>query len=115
MRNSLDVLLHNIQKRLATLERRPAWLAEKSGLDKGNLSRILKGETSPTLATLDALARGFNYEAWELLAPPMSSEMRQLVALIQRLPDARVQTLVELLSREIAIIDDQKKPSTSNG
>lgn len=97
MRNSLDVLLHNIQKRLASLERRPAWLAEKSGLDKGNLSRILKGETSPTLVTLDALAKGFNCEPWELLSEGIANlngNKQKLIALIPTLDDAVVNALL---------------------
>lgn len=97
MRNSLEELLNNIQGRLADLDRKPAWLAEKSGIAKAVLSRLLSGENSPSLATVDSIAKGFGCESWELLKPaanPIEAKVSrlfdQLMALESELSDVRI-------------------------
>jgi len=55
-----------IRIRQTTAER----LAYETGISKGNLSEILRGKRSPTLRTLDKLARTLDVPTWHLLVDP---------------------------------------------
>lgn len=44
-------------------------VAEVSGLPQRTISRIKRGEVSPTLESVDALARAFRLDSWQLLIP----------------------------------------------
>ncbi|MDC3985923.1 helix-turn-helix domain-containing protein [Polyangium jinanense] len=57
-----------IQTRLDELEQTPAWLAEKVGVSRSTITRILKGERNPTPETLHEIA------------PVLGEEVAQLVA-----------------------------------
>ena len=47
---------HKVQALLEQLEQTPAWLAEKVGVSRSTITRILKGERSPTPETLQEIA-----------------------------------------------------------
>lgn len=51
----------SVSARIRTLRRQKGftveWLAKETGIHKGHLSRIERGEKSPSLATLEAIAR----------------------------------------------------------
>ena len=53
---SLKILLNNISGRLLADERRAAWLAEKAGVSKAMVSRVLSGTTNPSLEIIDSFA-----------------------------------------------------------
>lgn len=57
----------NIERKLKELDRKPAWLADKSGVGKPNISRILKGEGNPSLEMISKIANAFGCHPWELL------------------------------------------------
>ncbi|MBA3755316.1 MAG: helix-turn-helix transcriptional regulator [Nitrosomonas sp.] len=69
MRNYLDALADNITKKLQEIERKPAWLAQKSGVKKSNLSRLLRKEGNPTLDTIVSIAKALDMDPDDLLAP----------------------------------------------
>jgi transcriptional regulator with XRE-family HTH domain len=45
-----------IQARLDELNQTPAWLAEKAGVPRSTITRILRGERNPTPETLHEIA-----------------------------------------------------------
>jgi transcriptional regulator with XRE-family HTH domain len=59
--------------------------AERTGLGKGSVGRLSRGDVNNTIKTLDAFAEGFGLAAWQLLAtdlrhgPPelLTPEVRQ--------------------------------------
>lgn len=63
-------LENDVGRRLAELRRSRDWplelLAEKSGVSRATLSRIERGDTSPTAAVLGQLARAFELTMAEL-------------------------------------------------
>jgi transcriptional regulator with XRE-family HTH domain len=69
MAKSLDLLVSNLNTILGRLERKPAWLAQKSGIKPPNLGRLLKneGDQNPTLETVDKLADALKIRAADLI------------------------------------------------
>lgn len=65
----LKVFINNVQLRLKKLDRRKAWLAEKSGVDKSTLGRYLAEETPPGFEAICKIAEALHCEPWELLKP----------------------------------------------
>lgn len=63
----LKTLVKNIDEKLHDLERRPSWLADKSGISKAMISRILSQTTNPTLDTVEAIAEALGEEPWDML------------------------------------------------
>ncbi len=61
---------NRLSKRLKTLIREHRTTAEKlayeTGISKGNLSEILRGKRSPTMRTLDKIARNLGVDIKEL-------------------------------------------------
>lgn len=64
----LKTLVKNIENKLRDMERRPSWLAEKSGVSKGMISRILNHTTNPTLDTIESIASALGVHPWNLIA-----------------------------------------------
>lgn len=52
-------------------------LAEKSGVSQRNISNVLNAdcESSPTLETIDKLARAFHLTSWHLLLPGLQIDL----------------------------------------
>lgn len=46
-------------------------LAKKTGLGTGTISRLRNGSVNANLETLDAIAKAFDVEPWQLLVPGM--------------------------------------------
>lgn len=46
-------------------------LAKKTGLGTGTISRLRNGQVNANLETLDAIAKAFDVEPWQLLVPKM--------------------------------------------
>lgn len=69
MNNINKILSTNISNLLESMQRQPAWLAEKSGLAKSQIGRILKTETSVTLDTLSKIAAALECSPNQLLIP----------------------------------------------
>jgi transcriptional regulator with XRE-family HTH domain len=57
-----------IQSRLDELDQTPAWLAEKVGVSRSTITRILKGERNPTPETLHEIAPVLGVEVVQLVA-----------------------------------------------
>ena len=57
-----------IQTRLDELDQTPAWLAEKVGVSRSTITRILKGERNPTPETLHEIAPVLGVEVAQLVA-----------------------------------------------
>lgn len=79
MSKHLKSLTNNIDRILERLDRRPSWLAQKSGVPAPNLSRLLRGEGNPTLSTLIAIANALEVEVEELISQDDYWEMRREV------------------------------------
>lgn len=69
MYNYLDILAKNINQYLEKNYKRPAWLAEKSGVKAPNLSKILSKMGNPTLETIAALAEAMDLHVSDLTRP----------------------------------------------
>lgn len=67
MSNYLEILAKNINFFLDHEHKRPAWLAEASGIKPPNISKILGRSGNPTLETIEALARAMDLEPSDLL------------------------------------------------
>lgn len=57
-----------IQTRLDELDQNPAWLAEKVGVSRSTITRILKGERNPTPETLHEIAPVLGVDVAQLVA-----------------------------------------------
>lgn len=64
---SLKILANNLHAILEKLDRRPAWLAKKSQVNPGTISRILKQEMNVTLGILEKLTDALKLEPYALL------------------------------------------------
>lgn len=62
------IFAKNLLNVLDRIDRKPAWLAEKSGIAKSQVGRILKGETSTTLETIQKLATALELLPSELIS-----------------------------------------------
>jgi transcriptional regulator with XRE-family HTH domain len=63
-----------IQARLDELDQKPAWLAEKVGVSRSTITRILKGERNPTPETLHEIAPVLGVEVAQLVAGTDAAE-----------------------------------------
>lgn len=96
---------------------RPADLARTGQINKGILSRVLRGERKPSNETLEAVARAlrlpkdFVFEKAGLLLPKseLSAKKRELLARLENADDATVQTVIEIL--EVAVRNQQRQVS----
>lgn len=69
MRNYVEIFAKNVQRILHEQERKPAWLAKKSGLKSSVISRLLNNEGNPTMETLVAVAEALDENLDSLLRP----------------------------------------------
>lgn len=76
MRNYVEIIAKNIERLLKEAERKPAWLAKKSGVKPSNISRLLNLEANPTLETITAIAEAFDLEPNDLLKANEGSEKK---------------------------------------
>jgi transcriptional regulator with XRE-family HTH domain len=74
---ALKILGKNIGKFLDQSQRRVAWLAKASGIDKSNIGKIMEGSVNPTLATIEALASAMEMEPGELISERNSEHQTQ--------------------------------------
>lgn len=70
MTELLDFLAFNIRKLRDMHGLSLSQLAEKSGIAKGTLFKVERGQTNPNLDTLQAIAQTFEVPVTELLTPP---------------------------------------------
>lgn len=66
---NIYALLPKAFKNAATLTDQMEALAVRCNIAPETIRRIAKGEVSPTLGKIDAIARGLGVHAWELLKP----------------------------------------------
>lgn len=84
-----EILAKRIECELDKLERRPAWLAQKSGVPAASISRILKFKQVPTVETVGAIAEALGVSVGHLtddISDP-KTERQSLTALIWLIPD----------------------------
>ena len=85
-------------------------LAERSGIGGGTLSRILSGQTKPSLESLQRLAKGLGYSFYAFLALASGSEEelenRQLIHLFGQMVKHDREILLELAR---SLLDKQKR------
>lgn len=79
-------------------------LAEKSEIEKGNLSSIANNKKNPTIGTLERIAIALNIEVWELFTPSVSKE--ELTALVDHRGRLYKASSIEELQK---IIEEIKK------
>lgn len=66
-KSAVDVLARNLNALMdwrGTANRR---LAAACGVGEGSIQRIRRGQTAATLSTIEAIARHFGFEPWQLL------------------------------------------------
>ncbi len=106
---SLETLGSNIKKKLHALGRRPAWLAKESGIAPGNISRILKLESSPTLETMEAISKAFGCEPADLLATDTHAVSNTLLTKLSKLSDDDRRVIEQFADQMLVRIESEKK------
>lgn len=71
-----DILADNLRRRLAELDRRPAWVSVKAGVAKSVLSQILSGDANPSLETITAISNALETSLGALLTPPAETTIQ---------------------------------------
>ena len=70
--------LTTLAKNLKTIRAAKGWtqddLAHEAGVSEGTIKKAETEKQSPTVDTLDAIAKAFGVEPWELLKPPESTD-----------------------------------------
>ena len=76
-------------------------LAEASGLSQSSINRLLRNETSITIANLDAIAAAFGRRGYELLIPPDDPSAikydRSRYALLPRSEKEKVESFIDFV------------------
>lgn len=93
MSNLTELLGNQIRKKLDEMNRRPAWLAKESGIDPASIGRIISGETSPNIETVEKIAAAFDCSIGELVEnrpPPADKEKDVLIEHLQRERDEAI-------------------------
>lgn len=75
-----DVLAQNIRKLLADEQGGMRAISDRIGVGEGTLSRVKAGSHAATVDTLDALAKYFHLEPWQLLCPAFEKGNPPLLA-----------------------------------
>jgi transcriptional regulator with XRE-family HTH domain len=63
-----------------------AKVAAKAGIDQKTVGRMLLSSNSPTLAAVQAVARVFGVEAWQMLAPDLGAGLYKIDGDMQIVP-----------------------------
>lgn len=71
MLDSRKILSKNLTRLLATRDGSRLALSKQMGVADGSLGRIKYGTGSPTLETLEGIARFFRLEVWQLFIPDL--------------------------------------------
>lgn len=82
-----ETLAANMRRLMADRDWKQAELAERAGIAQKTVSQILTGSSAATIETVDAIARAFGIEVWQLLMPPASTELekaQELARLVQQ-------------------------------
>jgi len=74
MRSYVEILAENVRDILAELDRKPAWLAKKSGVAASQISRLLDNQGNPSLETITSIAIALDRTPTELLRPKSISD-----------------------------------------
>ena len=76
--------LTTLAQNLKTIRAAKGWtqddLAHEAGVSEGTIKKAETEKQSPTVDTLDAIAKAFGVEPWELLKPPESTDDVRTVA-----------------------------------
>src|SRR5712692_6188475 len=94
-------LKHLILERYRSLDR----FYLETDFSKGHLSEILRGVSSPSVATLIKLAQALEVEVKDFFLFPEAGRRHQAIALIETCSDELLETVLKLLS-------GQKKATT---
>jgi transcriptional regulator with XRE-family HTH domain len=72
----------------------------ETDFSKGHLSEILRGKSSPSLATLIKLAKALDLEVCEFFVFPDSSDWDRAVELLRSAPPETIRRIIRELLRE---------------
>ena len=90
-----DRLHHLILERYPSLDR----FYLESGVSKGHLSEILRGVSSPSVATLIKLADALEVEVKDFFVFPEENRRHQAMALLESCSNDAVVAVVDLLAK----------------
>src|SRR5713101_8626806 len=72
----------------------------ESGLSKGHISEILRGVSSPSVATLIKLAQALEVEVKDFFIFPEENRRHKAVALLETCSEEKLETVLTLLSTQ---------------
>src|SRR5262249_13883144 len=72
----------------------------ESGLSKGHVSEILRGVSSPSVATLIKLAQALEIELKDFFISPEANRRHQAITLLERCSDEMLEIVLKQLSEE---------------
>ena len=73
----------------------------ESGLSKGHVSEILRGVSSPSVATLIKLAEALEVEVKDFFIFPEASRRHQVIALLETCSEEHLDAVQKLLTAEV--------------
>lgn len=110
MSKSLDILAKNINWYLERNYKRPAWLAEESGIKPPNLSKILGRMGNPTLETIEALATAMDLHPADLIREYRDKRFFELIMMGRKVQALQYET--EKLEERLAHATSEARPDT---
>jgi transcriptional regulator with XRE-family HTH domain len=72
----------------------------ESGVSKGHLSEILRGVSSPSVATLVKVAEALGVEVKDFFVFPDENQRHRVIALLESCSKETVDAVLELLSQQ---------------
>jgi transcriptional regulator with XRE-family HTH domain len=110
MHKYVEILASNVKALLEKTDRKPAWLAKRSGVAPSQISRILEAKGNPSIETIAKIAGAFELSVMEMLRPDALPNIQPTWNNIEALEqDAR--TLVSNYSMVTAQIANEIVPS----
>lgn len=81
-KNARQIFAENLKRLMADKSHSQGFLHKKIGVSQSTIGRALSGETSSTIDTIEAIARFYDIEPWQMLVenldgsnPPMLKEV----------------------------------------
>ncbi len=67
--DAMEVFVRNVEAAMVRNGMNKQDLADKLGMNRSQLSKIVRGKNAATLRTLDSIAKGLGMELFELFVP----------------------------------------------
>jgi len=99
------VLANNLRRLMVDRNWTQAELAERAGIAQKTVSQVINEASAASIETAEALAKAFGLEAWQMLMPPVSTELekaQEMATLIKQMRnsnDSDREVIVNLVER----------------